>query len=280
MKTTQDLHGLTLAELPHVYQKTQFAGSTLTRTFKGLENDILAKETEMLNLGYVTKHTQGPLWTLECVISNVDQDGNPDTGEDGTEGYVQDDGLSIAWEIQPQISSKDLMETNLVYFMRDLGTDYKKYLKDSFNDPDNVDKSFIPFTSTPPKTAAQHTAAEKGWKLMLNGATSVDINFPLVRRTITPNRNYSLLGFDSNTNRIFSWASFVSIEGVPNNFAQVLPNYYYPDVSNIVTIDGLYYSYGYKKNPLMVGQVSTTKNQVTQEWSFGLWSNDIYGPMI
>lgn len=277
MKTTQDLHGLQITELPSVFTRSKFSGGSLTRTFKGTEAQIVNKEDEMVNLGYVTKRTQGPLWTLECVKSNVDASGNPATG--GSGANVNSDGLQVIWEIQPQVAEKELLESTTVPIVRGLPYSYKKYLKDLWNKNDNVDKKFVPYADTT-ITATQHTYAQNVWNLMLHGATTVDINYPIVRRTITPDINYSLTGYSNNTNRIFRWSSLVATESIPYNYAEVMPATMYPDYTDTVTIDGLIFQYGYKKSPLTVSQISTTKNQVIQDWTFGLWSTIIYGVAI
>lgn len=283
MKTTKDLNGLQITELPHVFTRSKFSGGSLTRTFKGTEQQIITKEEEMLDAGYVTKRTQGPLWTLECVIQNVDASGTPTTAGGGTggdtAGYVTDDGLQIVWEITPQIAEKDLLESNTSILMRRIPDRYKKYLKDLNARTDNPNKMFY---AMPDKdlTYQNHVDAYACWNLLYSGVTTVDINYPVLRRTITPPRAYSLLSLSYYVNRVFSWSTLVATEGVPNNFAQILPAYYYPDMTYNVTINGMNFAYGYKKSPLTVQQISATNNQVQQEWTFGLYSTDLYGPLL
>ncbi len=275
MKTIQDLNGSTLVELPYVFQRSKFSGGTLTKTFKGTEAQIRIKEDALINLYWTTKRTPGPLWTLEATISNVDENGNSDGSTTSTA-----DGLVVQWELQPNLDEKDLLEALNIPVVRNLPTNYKKYIKDKLVDPDNTSRILAPLITTPAMTNTDHANAQIVWKLLLHGATSVDVIFPVIKRTVTPNINYSLVGYATNENRIFSKATLVTGEDVPTNFAAIMPAYLYPDSSATVTIDGLNYNYGYRKGPTNVQQISLTKNQVSQDWTFGLWSQDVYGSLL
>ncbi len=275
MKTTKDVNGATLVELPKQFERTKFAGGTLTRTFKGTRTDIIAQEDALIALNYKTKRTEGPLYLLEAVISNVaDDSGTPD-------GTVTTDanGLEIIWEFDQNKTTKDLLEALNVPIIRSLPSEYKKYIKDQLTDPESTNKTFVPYLN-PTMTSTDHSNALKIWKLLMHGSTTVDVTFPILRRTVTPNFNYALTGYTADDNRIISRSTLISNESIPTNYANLMPDYLYPDSSNSITFESLSYIYGYKKETLGAQQISLTKNQIVQTWTFGIYSVDIHGALL
>ncbi len=284
MKSTRDLHGLEITELPMVFSR-EFPnnGNSVTRVFKGTEAEILAKEQEMLNLGFKTKRTggapgytdEGTLFTLECTIAYVAA-----TDGSGTDTNV----LTVVWEIQPQTSEKNLLESREFPLIRSIPPAYKKYIQQRLQDPDSETYTWVDLTklngATVTYTSTQHNNAKLLWDLSLHGANTVDITFPVVRRTVTPPIDYSLAGYNTNAGKVLKKATLVNNENVPSNFAYILPAYPEYESSDVVTIDGLTFWYGYKKGPTVVQQISNQRNQVTQDWTFGLYSADIYGASI
>lgn len=275
MKTTQDLHGQTLVECASVFTRSRFNGGTLTRTFKGTYDEIVAKENELILLNYTTKRTQGPLYVLEATISNVDDAGNPTSTE-----YSDADGTSTSWELQPQTAQIDLLGALHVPLIRNLPGLYIKYIKEKLDDPENKERILVPMPNTS-MTSDNHAAAQLVWQLLLNGTTTVDVNFPVIKQVINCPIDYGLVGFSKNEGRLLSKFYLVSNENVPYNYAYIMPEYVYPDTSMYVTKDGLYYAYSYKQSPTIVQQISATQNQITREWTFGLWNQNIYNnPLV
>jgi hypothetical protein len=86
-----------------------------------------------------------------------------------------------------------------------------------------------------------------------------------------------LVGFNSYAGKIFSKNTFVSFEEVPYNFAYILPEGSQFDNTTYIVMDDIVLYYGYLKSPATVQQISLSRMQVTQDWQFGLWAEDIYG---
>lgn len=164
--------------------------------------------------------------------------------------------LVDAWELQPNIVEKDLMDAD-VSAVNSLTTAQKKEVTDAVQSSGTLPT----FGSSTQTTLA---------KLLVAGVRSVRIFAPVLRRTRLVRRDYTVKDALTNVGSVIAAASFTNYEAVPAILLFSLP------AGGTVTRDSLTLKYGWYKKYPAVTQVSGGQWQLVQEWEYGLWSNDLY----
>ena len=120
------------------------------------------------------------------------------------------------------------------------------------------------------KAALSNAAGGKAYLLKVAKVSSIRIFAPVLRRTKTVRRDYSIQDSLTNVGKVILQENMRSTEGVPGILLFNLAS-----GSNPTRDDGLEMKYGWlKKYPTISQTVGGWSIQ--QEWEFGLWSTDLY----
>lgn len=271
MKITRDLHGSTLTEL---YSQTDFEPLKVpvyNRTFKGTAEEIAIKREQMVTLGWKCKVSQGPggLETLTCTFAGA-------LGSDGsTPEDITSDDLAYTWELIPNTITVDLLDSD-ISIVTDVYPIHRLAMANALKNP--------PETGKPPFVVYgayggtdQYTKVLKLWNHIQEGIKTIDVDQPILRKQTTVPLNNSLTSFYANKGRIYSVATLQSLDGLPNNIADLFNIPSDPAVNNLNRITKIY---GFRKGTATVQELPNSTIQVSQEWKFGLYSVDIDGVRI
>jgi len=175
--------------------------------------------------------------------------------------------LADAWELVPNLSEKDILESDDASVLTLTASDKKK-----ITDRVGADGTWVDFVVG---DSAQYVTMNIIAKLMLGGLKSKLILHPTIRHTRIMRRDFTVQQAYDQVGRIFTTTSLRSYEQVP---AQVL--FDLPNTSDPTRGDGIVVNYGWLKKPASIQNVSDGKWQIVQEYDWGLWSETLYGATV
>ena len=168
--------------------------------------------------------------------------------------------ISDNWELQAATSEKDVLESDAPIIESITATDLtalRKYLIDGdyqfASDSVGIDGQTV-------------------LDLLAHGITSMVQEQPILRRVRMVSSNYAIKDSLSNVGKVIKASTINALEGVPTDLLFNLPTAYTPSNS----IAGITRHYGWFKRYPSVLQQAEGKWQITIEYHWGLWSDDIY----
>ncbi len=176
------------------------------------------------------------------------------------------------WELLPGAVEKDLLEADLAIMDTTASgsggiTDAeRRAIRQAINNPD--DAAFVPFLSSTP---------DQIYRLMLAGMRSVKQFAPVLTHTQTVSGTYATVASSTNVKRIISNTTLIATEAIPSSFLIALNGAPYNATSNRTNPA---INYGWFKNPATLNSAYGGRQQITQQWEFGLWPQLIYGAPI
>lgn len=258
-------------EQPRTWGKTQ-DGQFAVYRYTGTKEEIKALG------GYF--EGQGQMYTVTedfaTATCEVRFDFNPATGT--VEAPIN------LWELTGGEAQSDLLESNVYTAITSTLTQKNMDIIRSAiqNPPDGSDTSGPYSAKDRPQasvTAACFTDGNAAnalavYKLMQAGIRSVIVSTPVIRHTQTVSNSWAVPVSLTNVGRIISSASMSTTELVPAGLLFTIPTIV-PATFQTITV-----AYGWRKKWPTVQQVALRKWQLIQEWEFGLWSTDLYGPVV
>lgn len=240
-------------------------GWETTRKFKGSEDDIKAMEGQLQFEGYSTSIRGGPLWELTArVAANTESGGSgpPETNEP-----VEN------WELTSNTTEKDLLasddpnvaefsNTELAFLRRALNGETVKVVSSTFP---------IEWTVGGDTFTVEHFMADVYLRLIISGVKSKPIYQPVIRLTLTFNDTYNIPLSLTNVGSVVSTSYMTTTEGVPTEIGQ-----YMPESDTVTWADGLNRYNGWLKVYPTINIAVGGKQQLTQEWHYGFWSEDLF----
>ncbi len=166
------------------------------------------------------------------------------------------------WELLPGVIEKDLLEADLA-IVNDMDADTKRIIRDAIQNPE---PGFEPDI-----TAEDH----KLYVLMLAGQRAIKEFAPMLTHTQTVSNTYTVRASTVNVGRILTNATLISLESIPDNFLIAMDSPPYNYVSHRTSEPIL--KYGWLKHPPTLNSAYGGRQQITQQWEFGLWPILTYG---
>jgi hypothetical protein len=237
-------------------------GPYSVETWRGGEDAIRAKASELANIGWSYDCVEGPgdppIWTLEARSS--------DTTGGGGGGGVE---VTETWEVAPNKVAKPLLQADCT-LIKGLSEKQIGYIQKYINNPELV-KDGIIWTGTAPEQAA----SAKVYAMLRCGVEHYNVFQPVLRHTwVVPTNANPAFAF-TNSGKLLTTAQLYSVENLPSNF--LLPLAEIATLFGTVTrTDGVALAWRWYKNMPTLRMSTNGRKEVVGEWEFGLWSTDIY----
>ena len=214
----------------------------------------------------------GPKWTLEATRGGSYNQSGPD----GSPGNEVTEPLSDQWELSSNLVEKDLLESdspmiNSLYLESispGSGVTFARFMKDlkeMMEDPSKIPTTFSnPFPFPVYKAIIQ---------LIQSGVKSVRIFQPTLRHVKIVADAYSVEESMDRCGQIIKAADIEALEGIPGEL-----HFNLPSGTNARRTDdfGKRLYYGWCKKYPNVSQQAEGKWQITTEYEWGLWHQDLY----
>lgn len=282
----------------------------ITKTFQGSESDVRTSGSIFLSKGWNVKLSEGIPWTMTATIqSELDTDGiTPIT----TTGSFE----TINWSLHYNVVEKNLLEVgnNGLYngttaWIANIDTKDKVTLNDIINNPPKsgsaawsgqiydggvnwgnsvwlggeVFENGAPFSGS---AAASVTASQVAFTMAQNGVKSVPVVQPVLRMSMVVPSDYNLSTFNTDLMKVYHKSRVQSETGLPSNWYNIMPQETDPSSLPVAgsggsgaTISALPLIYGWLKQPPVQDQNGVVIN-VTQDWVYGLYFQNIYGSRL
>lgn len=289
----------TITELPRQFDTLRYTKST-KRTFKGTKEDIEAKRDELVEDGYQCVVTEGPLYTLDATIP-----GKVDADTDEFDNFTR---IQAQYEFTTNSVLKDLLESThpLVYGGYDAANEtmidplevshvntLKSWLKQGTDEPPTFDyymgTGYLSDNDINPGDATyfvtQYDQANRVYGLLASGVRSIEVPIPIVKRTFQYPPAYEnideLMPYEGkviSTNELKTSLGVIP-EWLDFRLSEAQYNQSDPDVPPaLVARAEIVKHYGWLQKTTVMADTSEGRISVSQEFTFGLWAADIYGP--
>jgi len=244
-----------LVELAQERSYSTKNGWRTVRRFSGLKAQVEARAMLLVQEGYEINLRYGAVCTVEASIGLDVQDENP-----------QIEAPVYNWELMGNAFEMDMLSANITA-INGLNAADQKLLRDIIEGRINVGETY----SGGDPTFADSSTALPIFKLYLSGVKSVQMFAPVLRRSYSVSRSFQISASLTGAGQVYSTARVVADEGVPTVIAANIP------ASSQVTKTGaIYMYYGWLKGFPQIQVAAGNKAQVSQEWQWGLWSENLY----
>lgn len=274
MKSLVDLAGLSITEEGREYGWSPSSGYYAVRTWKGtqaqIDNLIPALQTD----GYEYSITEGPLYTCRAKITYpIDEDGNP-----------QAEVPVPTYEIIPQRIDREFLLSS-AGAAGYLNPEIKRLITECIRD--GTSPSFLTgsYNNGIYRNESEKELAAKIYQELLSGATQYTMYVPTLRVNRLASNKWVVNVSISNVNRVFSKATLISWENVPNTIHGILPNsgLYTAIVSPPSGIPGtttVETVFGYLRTHPTYNQVAPNLWQISVDYNYGQYSVLQYGSLL
>lgn len=182
-------------------------------------------------------------------------------------GILQDNPVDT-WELTSNRVEVDLLRSNIA-LINGLTQGDVWAIKFYIENPPQPPAGSAPGTAPP--TPILSAAALKVYNLILAGTTSIEIFQPVLRRTSTVSSQYAVAQSVAGVGTLFKTVTVKAL--IPNSIIIALPG----DIAAFANGQGLTFVGGWYKDYPVITASAFNKTQITQDWKFGVWSQDIYG---
>ena len=172
--------------------------------------------------------------------------------------------LNQAWELQPNIVEKDLMEADMSG-INALTMAMKNKVRQDADSNQDTTPDYSTFSGA---SSGQQATMLALWKLMSHGVKSTQIHAPTLRVSSLYRPDYGGQQPVTNCGNVIT---DLTAEGVPSALLFNLP-----PSGTTRTIDSITLKYGWYKKFPTVNQVAAGRWQMQQEYAYGLYSTDLY----
>lgn len=179
---------------------------------------------------------------------------------DRTDGSAEE--VINLWELDNNSATKDILETD-DSGINSISATHKRAIRAQIQSPDEDENSAQGSFSNP--------VAQQVYDLMMKGVREKVVYQQVLRHTQTVSTNYQVAASRTNVRRIISKASMANQENIPIWIYDSMD-----DGTSAQT--GL--AYGWYKEPPKITVVSYQRTQISQQWTFGLWSTLLYGALL
>lgn len=266
MKTTLDLHGVTVQEGPGEFGWSPSNGSFTVRTWKGTKEEIQNLIPQIIVMGYEYQVREGPLWTLVAKTPQAtDDNGNPEPE------------IPIpVFELVSQRIDQNLIEST-ANFVRFLSPATLQRIRTAIRDDEGP--GFL--TGSFPTPQEKERAADV-YLHYQSGVQTVPYYLPVLRKTYVVSNQY-IVNESMTINHVYSTGNLISVENIPIMMQDILPSS--GRESNVVPAIGgtrwtsIPMNWGWLKGSPQYQQTGPAQFQVTVDYEFNLWPENIYGPL-
>ncbi len=113
------------------------------------------------------------------------------------------------------------------------------------------------------------------YSLMKSGLSDYPIQSPVLRHTQTVSAEWPITLSKLNVGKIISTNTLFQLETVPYWAVTGLPTDAPPAFS-----DGKLFAFGWFKDAPTIQQIANRKNQIVQEFQYGLWPTAVFGALL
>lgn len=267
MKTTSDLAGVTVQELSKEYGWSPSNGYFTIRTWKGTQAEIQNLIPTIVADGYEYVVKEGPLWQIVAKTpQQTDDDGNPET-----------ETPIPVFELVGQRVDKNLLESDAAY-VKSISPAILRQMSENIQDsapPTFLSSSFV--------NASEKSRALDVYLHSLAGVNTYTVYVPVLRKTYIASNKYIVNEAMNNVNRVFSTGTLIGTENVPYVITGILPS---SGTSTTIVptfgLDsvGIITNWGWLKACPQYQQIGANQFQITVDYEFNRWSENLYGIMI
>lgn len=277
--------GEQIVELPREEQRLRYTDGT-KRSFRGTKEEIEAKRDELEAAGWQCVIREGPVYSLDANFGALLNE--------------QDDSLNLTktpraqWEVVTNKANKDILESkidlvdgldplhiqSLRAWMQSassntapaldyyLGKGYEKWENATGDEATEYD--------------TQYYKALDLYKLIANGVKDVEVKQFVLRKVIQVPVGYPVDRFTADDRQLFSYATLVTDEDVPEWMQLIIPSNTDADLSDNVagasnSTVWIKRHYGYVKNVVSASETTEGRVTVTIEYTWGIWAESLYG---
>lgn len=252
----------------HVYRKS----STFAREWYAVSESACRSTGSYFSaLGWDVDYEPGLPWVGRARITTTALDGDtPVTGSENSGSVVS--GSTVRWSYGYTSVQKDFLESHdVIPWLRQIPSDAMSELKKSLNDGTQPAFNFGEMSDL------QISSSVVASLMIQRGYRTVPVSIPVIRRQMAISETQDQTWFHSYVDRVWSKASLVNSEYVPSRYANQMPQDSDP---NPTTTDGITYIYGWLKMDPNIEDGNPGECNVSQEWHYGLWPQNVKGPKL
>lgn len=253
-------------------------GVEYVETWVGLIDAIKDIEETYKLAGWSTESVtdRSPMATLTASIPT-----NPSGG-----GGNPNSDFVDTWDVIRATTQKEILYSDHP-LIGDLDATNLAELKKYFANPASFDAD-QGFSALVAGTGPSYDAATYLWALFQNGQKSVEVKQPILKvtRTMSPlyNSSWSLFGID----KIMTTATMIADSGAPNDYIvdlaaleeQITSKVKFDNDGYQKRADVLKLKFGWKKDVSGLQRYGRTRQQISQDYQFGLWDTKALGQPI